>query len=93
MGFSDPRVLTMRPIQIQDEKLKEVVGNAKFYSITFRLFKLPQLESLCEDYGQVAIYRGTIPEHKHFCALDDHHVLETNKVCTKARASVMGILD
>jgi hypothetical protein len=34
----------------------EVVGNARFFSRTFRLFKLPRgrLETLCEDYGQVA---------------------------------------
>ena len=24
-------------------------------------FKLPSLETLCEDYGQVAWYKGTIP--------------------------------
>ncbi len=40
-----------------------------------RLFKLPgRLETLCEDYGQVATYLGTLPGHKHRYALDDHHV-------------------
>ena len=79
MGFKDTRELSRREITIDDEDLKQVVGNAKFYSITYRLFKLPQLESLCEDYGQVAIYKGTIPEHAHSYSLDDHHKFETNK--------------
>jgi len=28
-----------------------LVGDTTFYSITYRAFKLPQLETLCEDYG------------------------------------------
>ena len=43
-----------RSAQVTDPELKEVVGEARFYSITYRLFKLPGLlETLCEDYGQV----------------------------------------
>jgi len=79
VGFEDPRVLSVTPFEIYDEKLKDLVGEAQFYSITYRCFKLPSLESICEDYGQVAVYLGTIPEHKHAYALDDHHVFETNK--------------
>jgi len=42
--------------------------------IGHRLFKVPgRLEDLCEDYGQVAVYKGTIPGHTHSYALDDHH--------------------
>ena len=57
-GFPDPRVLSQSPIQVTDPELADIVGNAQFYSITYRLFKLPdQLESLCEDYGQYAVYK------------------------------------
>ena len=57
-GFADPRVLTQSPIQVTDPELADIVGNAQFYSITYRLFKLPdQLESLREDYGQYAVYK------------------------------------
>lgn len=58
IGFKDPRILEMNEIRIRDEELLEIIGNAKFYSITFRLFKLDDLEPLCEDYGQVATYNG-----------------------------------
>jgi arsenite methyltransferase len=46
--------------------------------VTVRAFKL-ELEDLCEDYGQVAIYRGTIPDWPHWFDLDDHHRLHTGK--------------
>jgi hypothetical protein len=78
--------------QVTDPELKEVVGEANFYSITYRLFKLPGLlETLCEDYGQYAVYKGTIPGHKHAYWLDDHHRFEKGKpaiVCGNTAAMV-----
>ena len=57
-GFADPRVLAVAPIDITDYELQKVVGNAKFFSITYRLFKLPGLlDPHCEDYGQVVRYK------------------------------------
>ena len=57
-GFTDVRTLSSSPVAVTDPDLLEVVGNAKFFSITYRLFKLPGLlESLCEDYGQYAVYK------------------------------------
>ena len=57
-GFADARVLSTSPVAVQDPELLDVVGNATFTSITFRLFKLPGLlETLCEDYGQIATYK------------------------------------
>jgi len=92
VGFPDPRVLEKAPIQVTDPELSEILGNAKFYSITYRLFKVDGLETLCEDYGQVATYQGTIPGHKNAYALDDHHWFETNRpmlVCGNT-ASMVG---
>lgn len=39
-----------------------------------RLFKLPSLETRCEDYGLVAVYKGGLEGHKHSYLLDDHHM-------------------
>lgn len=42
------------------DTMQDAVGNIRFYSITFRLFKLPGLlEPDCEDYGQVAVYKAS----------------------------------
>jgi len=92
VGFEDPRVLDSAPIDVKDPQLIELVGEAKFTSVTYRLFKLPGLlESLCEDYGQVAVYKGTIPGHRHAYQLDDHHRFETGRpmlVCGNSAAMV-----
>jgi len=56
VGFTDPRILSMDPVAVTDPELKDIVGEAQFYSITYRLFKLPGLlETECEDYGQVSL--------------------------------------
>lgn len=36
VGFGDPRVLTAEPIAIHDAELEEVLGGARFYSVTYR---------------------------------------------------------
>ena len=60
-GFADPRVLSSSKIDVTDPELAQLVGNAAFHSITYRLFKVPNLlESLCEDYGQFAIYKVSL---------------------------------
>lgn len=71
-GFADPRVLSSSRIDVTDPELAQVVGNAAFSSITYRLFKLPgQLESLCEDYGQVAVYKVKATA-QHGCCNHSH---------------------
>lgn len=79
-GFTDPRMVESRPLEITDEAIAEVTGNIQFFSATYRLFKLPQLEPVCEDYGQAVIYKGTVTHHPHAFSLDAHHHIETGKV-------------
>jgi SAM-dependent methyltransferase len=79
-GFADPRLVESRPLEITDPKLAPRVGNLRFFSATYRLFKLDGLESACEDYGQAVIYRGTIPDHTHRFVLDRHHDIETGRI-------------
>ena len=79
-AFTDPRLVEDRPLAVTDPTLAPRVGNLRFFSATFRLFKLGGLESACEDYGQAVIYRGSIPEHPHRFILDKHHDIETGRV-------------
>lgn len=79
-GFADPRLTTDRPLEITDPVLALRAGNLSFYSATYRLFKIAELETACEDYGQAVIYKGTIPEHPDKYALDKHHDMETGRV-------------
>jgi arsenite methyltransferase len=79
-GFADPRLADDRPLAITDPVLAARTGNVRFFSATYRLFKLDGLESACEDYGQAVIYRGSIAGHEHRFVLDKHHDIETGRV-------------
>ena len=78
LGCPDVRRVSTSELVIYDPEINAKLGNARFYSITFRAFKLP-LEDRCEDYGQVAIYQGTIEESPHGFMLDDHHYFEAHR--------------
>jgi len=78
-GFGDPRLVTSRPLEITDPEVQEKIGAARFYSATYRLFKIDGLEPVCEDYGQAVIYKGSIPEAPHTFVLDSHHAIEKGR--------------
>lgn len=73
-GFADPRLVTSAPVSIGNAQLEEAIaqhmpptldasGKAQpqFYSATYRLWKIAELETDYEDYGQAVQYLGTIP--------------------------------
>ncbi|MEM6729154.1 MAG: methyltransferase domain-containing protein, partial [Pseudomonadota bacterium] len=80
VGFGDPRIVTHRPLTIENQRLEERVRRLKFTSATYRLWKLDGLERACEDYGQAVIYKGTIPRSEAVFTLDAHHVIEPGRV-------------
>jgi len=89
IGFNDPRVYACSKIDLFDQETINKIGFANFHSITYRLFKLAGLEDACEDYGQVAVYRGTVKESAHHFILDDHHIFTQGKpmlVCSNTAA-------
>jgi hypothetical protein len=71
-------VTARSPIPLLDDDVEAKVGHIRFESVTVRAFKLA-LEDRCEDFGQVATYRGTMPYHPHAFVLDDHHRFETGR--------------
>ncbi len=79
LGCQDYRVMSRRPIPLNDPQVIAKAGMANFSSLTVRAFKLAELEDICEDYGQVATYRGSIPDAPHALVLDDHHTFVTGK--------------
>ncbi|HIA47292.1 MAG TPA: methyltransferase domain-containing protein [Candidatus Hydrogenedentes bacterium] len=79
LGCSDVRKTSTSPITISNADIEANTGMAKFFSTTYRVFKFENLEYRCEDYGQVAYYRGTLPDYPHDFQLDDHHAFEKDK--------------
>ena len=91
LGCPDYRVAAGRKLSLENPEIENKVGMIDFYSMTIRAFKLASMEDICEDYGQVAVYQGTIPNHPHYFDLDDHHRFITGKpmlVCGNTAAMV-----
>ena len=78
-GFNDPRLVEDRVLGINNPEIEALIGHINFYSATYRLFKLPELEPACEDYGQSVIYKGTVAQHPLAFQLDAHHTMEKDK--------------
>ncbi len=78
-GFADPRLVEDRVLGINNTDIEALIGHIKFYSATYRLFKIAELEPACENYGQAVIYKGTVKQHPELFELDAHHRLEKGK--------------
>ena len=77
-GCQDFRTISLAPLEVENEAIRNKLGNTQFTSETIRAFKI-DLEDRCEDYGQVAYYLGSIENSENIFALDDHHIFETGK--------------
>jgi arsenite methyltransferase len=64
-GFEDVRTVNSR-------RLGDVIEGIHFDSVALRGFKI-SLEDACEDFGQVAVYKGTIARHSDSFILDQGH--------------------
>lgn len=78
-GFADPRLVEDRPVALKGE-VDERIGHVRFFSATYRLFKIAELEPACEDYGQAVVYRGTIAHHPERFVLDRRHAIDAGRV-------------
>lgn len=78
LGCADVRCVSQSPIPLLDAQIEARIGMVHFRSMTMRAFRL-SLEDRCEDFGQIATYRGSIAGHPHAFVLDDHHRFETAK--------------
>ena len=57
-GFRDPRLMTDRPLGVDNPVLQKKLGDISFFSSTYRLFNIATLEGDCEDYGQIGRASG-----------------------------------
>jgi arsenite methyltransferase len=78
-GFADPRLVSSRPLSISDPALVARLGSTRFFSATYRLFNIAELEDACEDHGQAVRYLGTAAGSPDGFDLDDHHHFETGR--------------
>jgi len=78
VGFADPRIVEIKEITVNNKELEVKVGDIKFYSITYRLFKTCCLESSQENYGQAVKYLGGIEESPLAFVFDESYTFKKN---------------
>ncbi|MDA0991707.1 MAG: methyltransferase domain-containing protein [Verrucomicrobia bacterium] len=79
LGCPDSRLMESQTVAMNNDAMAAKAGNIEFVSATIRAFKLDSLEDRCEDYGQIATYKGTITNRPHRFTLDSEHVFETGR--------------
>ena len=78
IGCQDYRASQASSLSISNEEIRNKLAGIDFYSMTIRAFKL-DLEDRCEDYGQVAKYKGGLAQASASFILDDHHEFALNR--------------
>ena len=89
-GWPDYRVVAVYP-HLPEPDQQTTFGMVAFSRRIIRTFKLTSLEDICEDYGQVVTYNGTLPGSPHSFVLDNHHTFYTGRperVCGNSAALV-----
>ncbi|NXF33696.1 AS3MT methyltransferase, partial [Nyctibius bracteatus] len=77
VGFSPPCLVTASPITIGNKELEGIIGDCRFVSATFRLFKVPG--SSQAGPGQV-IYNGGIVGHERELVFDANFTFKEGEV-------------
>lgn len=80
VGFKSPRLVKDRPLSITNKDIEKLIGFAKFYSATYRLFKIAEFDNTDgEDYGLKIKYKGTIETCPDIFILDKENKFEKGK--------------
>lgn len=80
VGFNVVREVNRVEIVASNQDMQKlIVGKAKFYSITYRLFKVKQSELTEEDYGHVVTYMGSIEGYPTLYKFDTKIEFESGK--------------
>ena len=77
VGCFDYRTVYKASITLNSEEIQRKAGMIDFYSMTVRTFKC-DFEDICENFGHVVHYKGTIPEFPHGFTFDDNHFFQTS---------------
>ncbi|KFO86704.1 Arsenite methyltransferase, partial [Buceros rhinoceros silvestris] len=77
VGFSPPCLVTASPVTIGNKELEAVIGDCRFVSATFRLFKVP--DSSRAGPGQV-VYNGRIMGHERELVFDANFTFKEGEV-------------
>uniref|UniRef100_A0A1A7WVD2 Arsenite methyltransferase n=4 Tax=Iconisemion striatum TaxID=60296 RepID=A0A1A7WVD2_9TELE len=76
VGFSTPRLLTASVVTVGNKELQDILGDFRFVSATYRLFKVPKVSpEACR-----IIYNGGIPGAEDSLQFDCRNIFKSNEV-------------
>ncbi|KAJ2707260.1 hypothetical protein FB645_000937 [Coemansia sp. IMI 203386] len=81
IGFAQPRVLAISHIKVYDQLLQSMVGDTKFYSITYRLFKLNDNDVEEQQQQQAVVYNGLVDGQPDQYVLDINYTFKRDVPC------------
>ncbi|KAL1005885.1 hypothetical protein UPYG_G00065150 [Umbra pygmaea] len=76
VGFSSPRLVTANVITVDNKELEAIIGDYKFVSATYRLFKIPKIS----NKGSLVIYNGNITGFEECLEFDNQATFKVNEV-------------
>ncbi|XP_076001419.1 arsenite methyltransferase isoform X2 [Genypterus blacodes] len=76
VGFSLPRLVTANIITVQNTELQDILGDLKFVSATYRMFKVPKRNT---ESCQI-IYNGNITGAEDSFQFDSQYTFKINEV-------------
>ncbi|XP_066549399.1 arsenite methyltransferase isoform X2 [Amia ocellicauda] len=77
VGFSIPRLVTANRISVDNKELESLIGDYKFVSATYRLFKIPKN---CPRVGCQVIYNGNITGSEEVLEFDVNYMFKEGQV-------------
>ncbi|KAL1789139.1 arsenite methyltransferase [Sigmodon hispidus] len=77
IGFCPPRLVTANMITVQNKELESLLGDCRFVSATFRLFKLPKTEPAKR---RQVVYKGGITGHEKELLFDANFTFKEGEV-------------
>ncbi|XP_061578798.1 arsenite methyltransferase [Cololabis saira] len=76
VGFSPPRLVTASVVTVDNKELQDILGDFRFVSATYRLFKIPKSDSkTCQ-----VMYNGGITGAKDSFQFDCQYTFKANQV-------------
>ncbi|XP_013986206.2 arsenite methyltransferase isoform X1 [Salmo salar] len=76
VGFSPPRLVTANVITVNNMELEAILGDYKFVSATYRLFKIPKIS----NKGSLVIYNGNITGFEESLEFDSQYTFKVDEV-------------
>ena len=79
--FTEKREVTFpEDVREKDPALEDTFEGIHFTYRALRIFKLRDIEDLCENYGQTLEYSGTAPQCPQYFDMDDYHRFFTGRI-------------